>query len=103
MTMAKLSFGDTRGILNPQTGEQKFRLSRPEPSPDLKFFVQHYWMVQWDLRGQNPYVSETLPFPSVHIVIEENRPEIYGVMKSKFSRRLQGCGRAFGIKFRPGA
>ena len=101
--MAKLSFGDTRGILNPQTGEQKFSLSRPEPSPDLKFFVQHYWMVEWDLRGQNPYMSETLPFPSVQIVIEENRPEVYGVMKTKFSRCLQERGRAFGIKFRPAA
>jgi AraC-like DNA-binding protein len=48
-------------------------------------------------------VAQTLPYPSVHIVIEKGHCEVRGVQTSKFSRRLQGRGRVFGIKFHPGA
>lgn len=58
--------------------------------------------MKWNLKGRHPYIAETLPFPSVHIVIEKRKPEIYGVVTGRFARRLQGEGRAVGIKFRPG-
>ena len=32
--------------------------------------LAHFWSVQWDLRGQPPYVAETLPHPSVHLIFE---------------------------------
>jgi len=79
---------------------REFSLSRVKPALDLWPFIEHFWIVTWNLR--KPYVSETLPFPSVHIVIEKGHREINGVLTSKFSRSLQGRGRAFGIKFRPG-
>src|SRR5438067_13140023 len=47
--------GEPRGILNRKAGEEKFRLSLHQPAPDLVFFVEHYWVVDWDLRGQEPY------------------------------------------------
>jgi AraC-like DNA-binding protein len=91
----------TRGILNPTRGEQNFKLSRVVPSPDVRHFIDWYWIVTWDLREGESYRAETLPFPSVHIALEERRPEIHGVVTQKFSRRLRGRGRVFGIKFRP--
>lgn len=94
--------GKPRGILNPRAGEKRFRLSRRSPSADLAIIVEHYWMIQWDLRGQAPYLSETLPHPSVHLVVEEERSGVFGVMRGKFSRVLEDEGRVFGIKFRPG-
>jgi AraC-like DNA-binding protein len=92
-----------RGILNPKQGERKFQLARYEPADDLRFFVEHYWLVTWDLRGQEPYASETLPHPSIHLVVEPDVAHIVGVVTSKFSRLLTGEGKAFGIKFNPGA
>lgn len=92
-----------RGILNPKAGEQKFQLARYEPSEDLSLFVEHYWLVTWDLRGQEPYASETLPHPSIHLVVEPDVAHIVGVVTSKFSRLLKEQGQAFGIKFNPGA
>ena len=101
--MAESGVGKPRGILNPRAGEERFRLSRPLPSDDLAFFVEHYWIVRWDLRGQKPYTSEVLPHPCVHLVVEKGRARIYGVTREKFSRLLSGEGRVFGVKFRPGA
>lgn len=91
-----------RGILNPQLGEQKFNLTRFEPSPSLSSMVEHYWGVQWDLRGQEPYPSATLPHPAVHLTVEPTGAFIVGIVTEKFTRLLSDTGWVFGIKFKPG-
>lgn len=100
--MVKKVAQKAKGILNPKLGEQKFHLARYEPSPELRCFVEHYWTVKWDLRGQEPYTSETLPHPSVHLTIEPTGDHVVGVVTRKFSRQLEGQGWVFGIKFKPG-
>lgn len=101
--MMKPTIGKPRGILNFKAGEKKFQLSRHLPAQDLSFFIEHYWIVSWDLRGQDPYVQETLPYPSVHLVIEKDQSRVYGVETGKFARILENKGQVFGIKFKPGA
>jgi AraC-like DNA-binding protein len=101
--MMKSTIGKPRGILNLKVGEKKFQLSRHLPAQDLSFFIEHYWIVSWDLRGQEPYVQETLPYPCVHLVFEKNQSRVYGVETGKFARLLENKGRVFGIKFKPGA
>ncbi len=93
---------EPRGILSPRAGEKRFRLSRHPPSSDLEPFVEWHWIVEWDLSGREPYRQENLPHPSVHLVFERDASAIFGVMLGKFSRLLDGKGRAFGVKFRPG-
>lgn len=88
--------------MNFQAGAKKFQLSRHLPPQDLSFFIEHYWIVDWDLRGQEPYVQETLPYPSVHVVIEKDQSRVFGVQTGKFVRLLENKGRVFGIKFKPG-
>jgi AraC-like DNA-binding protein len=92
-----------RGILRHQAGATRFDLARYAPAADLAPLVEHYWTVDWDLTGQEPYRQEVLSHPSVHLAFEAGRGEIFGVIRRKFTRRLQGRGRVFGIKFRPGA
>lgn len=101
--MLTSNVGEPRGILNPVMGKQKFQLSLYAPAQDLAGFIEHYWIVDWDLRGQEPYLSETLPHPCVHLTIEQDQSRIVGVVKSRFSYLLTGMGRVFGAKFRPGA
>jgi AraC-like DNA-binding protein len=92
-----------RGILNPEGRRADLTgLVHLLPSADLAPFVEHYWIVRWDLRGQAPRVQETLPYPSVHMAIEPAQAAIYGVVKGKFTRVIEGDGMVFGIKFRPG-
>lgn len=101
--MEKRNVEKPRGVLNLKTGEKQFQLSRYEPSGDLRFFVEHYWIVTWDLRGQAPYLAETLPHPSVHLVLEKDKSRIVGVTRGKFSSLLENKGQVFGVKFKPGA
>lgn len=101
--MSRPPAGKPRGLLNPKTGEQKFELSLHMPAGHLRFFVAHYWIVAWDLRGQEPYLSENLSHPTVHLVLEKGNSKIFGVVTGRFTQLLRDQGRAFGIKFRPGA
>jgi len=91
-----------RGILYPERRSELGSLVRLAPSPDLAPFVGHYWIITWDLRGHEAQTQETLPHPSVHIALEHGRSGIYGVVKGRFTRVIEGKGRVFGIKFRPG-
>ncbi len=92
-----------RGILNPQGAERHFALSIHPPAEELAFFVEHYWIIDWDLRGQPPFTQEILPYPCVNLVFEKDYTRIFGVDSGKFARRLEEKGRVFGVKFRPGA
>jgi len=91
-----------QGLLRREESESKFRLARYVPEPPFADFLEHYWVVSWDLTGKEPYVQENLPYPSVHMVFEAGGSKIYGVMTNKFTYRLQGRGKVLGIKFRPG-
>ncbi|TND07545.1 MAG: AraC family transcriptional regulator [Bacteroidetes bacterium] len=77
-------------------------LTRFHCPESLAPFVEHFWMVCWDLRGLPPFVSENLPHPSVNLSIEKTASQITGVMKGKFIRRLEGKGSVFAVKFLPG-
>lgn len=90
-----------RGLLNLKTGND-FGLSRFQPGEELAFFIEHYWIVKWDLRNQEPLEQDVLSHPSVHLVFEKENTWIWGVVSGKFTRKLEGQGEVFGIKFRPG-
>ena len=90
------------GILNVRAGRRWWDNSIHPPAQDLAELVEHYWQVKWDLRGHEPYTQHTLSNASVHFVMERCRSHIQGVITGRFTRVLEGSGRVFGIKFRPG-
>ena len=91
-----------KGILRPAAGQERFGVGRFHPSNDLSPFIEHYWTAHWDLRDRPPFVQETLPYPSVHLVCEPGASELVGVMTARFQRVLEGKGRVFAAKFHPG-
>lgn len=91
------------GILNYHTGKDKFSLSRHAPSDDLRFFIQHYWLVDWDLREQPPYTQEVLQHPGVNVIFQRSNSYICGIESRKSVNVLQGEGEIIGVLFRPGA
>ena len=46
---------------------------------------------------------QTLPHPSIHVVQEGDEVRVVGVNRGRFTWMLQGTGRVFAAKFRPGA
>lgn len=97
------ALGQPRGVLRrPPPPAGKFRHARRSPALELACWIDHYWMVSWDLRGLEPRLVESLPHPNVHVVFEEPASKAWGVSTSKFSRVLEGKSHVFGIKFTPG-
>jgi AraC-like DNA-binding protein len=92
---------ESKAILNTPSAEGHYHLSRHVPAPELRAFVQRYWIIHWDLRGQPPFAQETVPYYCVNLVVEANGTRIWGVPRTKFRRELEGKGRVFGIKFTP--
>ncbi|WP_243735181.1 AraC family transcriptional regulator [Paenibacillus turpanensis] len=84
-------------------GKDKFQLRRYAPSERAAFFVKHYWVVRWDLSGEEPYMQQVIPNPCVNLVVQPMRTAFYGPAKQVFTYPLQGSGCVFGIKFKPGA
>lgn len=92
-----------RGVLKNAADPERERLARYHPSPDLELYVEHYWVVDWDLRGLPSQRVETLPHPSVHLIFERGvGGRVAGVSQGKFSRLLEGEGGVFSVKFTPG-
>jgi AraC-like DNA-binding protein len=92
-----------KGVLDPKAAREKLRLARVHPSADLAGVVEHHWIVAWDLRGQEPHVQKTLPYPCVHVVFQRKGAAIYGVMRGSFEARLEGKDRVLGVRFFAGA
>jgi AraC-like DNA-binding protein len=98
-----IATADTRGILNPQRGASHFTLTRHAPAPDVAQRVDRHWIVRWDLRGRSPFTQDVLPHPCVNLVFQDGEGRVFGVVRHRFSRRLEGAGIAVGTKFKPGA
>lgn len=100
--MAKEKGKPTRGVLRQNKANLITKHNRYFAGTKLDYFIEHYWTVSWDLSGKEPYLAETLPYPSVHIVFEKGNSKIFGVTRGRFSTLLKDKGSVFGIKFRPG-
>lgn len=93
-----------RGLLHKKTSFEHFELTRFEPSDDLKDWVEHHWMVLYDLGDRPPYTQRNLSHPNQHVVINSRGGSgIFGAATGVFETTLEGSGRVFATKFWPGA
>ncbi|RLL65648.1 helix-turn-helix domain-containing protein [Streptomyces sp. Z26] len=96
---------DTRGIVDAPGLFTRVRFRRHEPAPALRPYLEHYWLIDWDLT--EPYVSHVVPHPSVNVVFQRHPGlpaygEVAGVGLELSAHRLEGAGRVCGVQFRPG-
>ncbi|MFC5547152.1 DUF6597 domain-containing transcriptional factor [Massilia aerilata] len=93
-----------KGVVAPAQARKMFRMERYLPAPELAHFIDHFWIVEWDLGGQLPHVQRTLPYPCVHLVFDSTGASgIWGVPTGAFDYELKGAGKVCGLRFRPGA
>ncbi|GAA4357890.1 helix-turn-helix transcriptional regulator [Angustibacter luteus] len=93
---------DSRGIVDPAAGLDRFALDRHAPSDHVARYVGWYWVVTWDLPPGQSYPQHVLPHPVVNLVIERASALAVGVHRGQTTKVLQGHGRALGVMFRPG-
>lgn len=91
-----------RGVVGVASVRGRSPVERFLPEPILEPMVEHLWSISWDLEGKPPGTGETLPHPSVYLVIEAGRSGLAGVNTHRFQRLLEGRGRVYGVKFHPG-
>jgi AraC-like DNA-binding protein len=90
------------GVLHAGIAADRFTLSRHLPPDDLAPFLDYWWVVRWDLRGQPPHEQAILPHPNVTLAFEASGAGVFGVDRSIFKRRLTGLDKGLGVRFRPG-
>lgn len=99
----KLKDGEPpKGILNREGHLQEYEIFRYEPKEDTGQFVQHYWVITWDLRGQGPKPQTVLAHPNVNLVVERGNSRIYGLTRARSTQVIEGVGRVVSVKFKPG-
>jgi AraC-like DNA-binding protein len=92
-----------KGVLDPAAASRKFRLARYLPEAGLAPFLDHYWIVEWDLCGQAPHTQRILPYPNVNVVFDACGTGVFGVMTGASEHVLSGSGKVLGLRFRAGA
>jgi len=102
-----------RGVVGRGASTSVFDLDRRAPSDAAAPFVEQFWSVSWDLRGQGPFDSTVITFPSLHITHEwgDDGPRhgfplpntlVHGVAERVFHTTIGERGRVVGARFRPG-
>src|SRR5690606_17689730 len=95
-----------RGIVHAAAGTKKFSLKRFAPGPRLRPFVDHLWIVRYDLAPGQSHTQTVLSYPNVHLAFEQDadgrRALVYGIPQRPFVRELQGAGITLGVRFRAG-
>ncbi|MFF2780667.1 DUF6597 domain-containing transcriptional factor [Streptomyces sp. NPDC058052] len=103
---------DTRGIVAAAELLSRVRFRRHLPAPELRPYLEHYWLIDWAL--PEPYTTHVVPHPSVNVVFQRYGPlgagaaaarseaEVSGIGPGLFTKRLEGEGRVCGVQFRPG-
>jgi AraC-like DNA-binding protein len=94
---------ESRAVLEPAAAAKRFSLARHPAAEDVGFFVAWYWIVRWDLAGEERFTQETLPYPCVNFVFERGASVAFGVISGRGSRELHGAGAVIGVKLHPGA
>ncbi|MFI5899700.1 DUF6597 domain-containing transcriptional factor [Streptomyces cyaneofuscatus] len=102
---------DTRGIVDAPDLFTHVHFRRRKPAPALRPYLEHYWLIDWDL--DQPYAAHVVPHPSVNLVVQRYEAgesareragyaEVAGIGLGLFTRKLTGRGRVCGVQFRPG-
>lgn len=97
------SAAPVKAVVAPALASRTFRMARYLPGPALAPFLDHYWVVEWDLAGRPPFVQRTLPYPCVHVVFDRAQSGIWGVPTGPFDYTLRDAGKVCGLRFWTGA
>ncbi|GAA2621166.1 helix-turn-helix domain-containing protein [Streptomyces axinellae] len=99
---------DTGGIVAAHGLLARVHFRRRAAAGPLRRWVEHYWLIDWDLT--EPYVSQVVPHPCVNVVLERrgaagrapDSGSVAGVGTGLYTTKLAGVGRVCGVQFRPG-
>ncbi|MFD6067760.1 AraC family transcriptional regulator [Amycolatopsis lurida] len=89
------------GIVNAR--QAKFSLVRHRPAPELRPFVEHHWVLRWNLSGRPPQEQVVLPNLAVNVTFFRDAAGAFGPGKRPFRYTVAGMDHGIGVRFQPGA
>lgn len=92
---------ETRGILNVRNFKQHAEHLTFLPRKMLRDYIEHFWLISWELPDGKGHKQSVIPHPNTHISFLKNSSHIQGVHKKKYTHTLEGSGNIIGIKFKP--
>ena len=94
------ALGGDRHILDTDNAALRYRVLRRAPHAELEAFIEHYWIIRWDLI--DPFTTQVLPPASANLVFQAGGARLSGVTTGSFDYTLEGRGTVVGVMFRPG-
>ncbi|GAA1942065.1 helix-turn-helix domain-containing protein [Amycolatopsis minnesotensis] len=92
----------TRGATGEALGTANVAVARKLPAAELREFVEYYWLVRWNLRGQEPQAQHALPTIAVYASFFAGNTGVVGPSHGTLSHLLTGSGQGLAVRFRPG-
>ena len=95
---------EPKGHLDP-AGFQQHIAFRTYASPaNLAPFIEHFWVLNWDRAGQQPYISEQVMHrPYVDVYVSRYESGIQCTFRNKRAYKAESVDRIIGARFKPGA
>lgn len=102
-----------RGVVGRPASSSQYDLHRWSSDGPATRYVEYFWSVTWDLRGQQPVDSTVITFPCLHLTHEWGDDGVrhgfplpatllHGVVDHVFRITISGRGAVVGARFRPG-
>ncbi|MEV6910543.1 AraC family transcriptional regulator [Amycolatopsis sp. NPDC051071] len=91
------------GIVNARQARAAFSLVRHRPAPELQPFVDHHWVLRWELGDRPPHEQVVLPNLAVNVTFFRDATGAFGPGKRPFRYVVEGADHGIGVRFRPGA
>lgn len=89
-------------VLDPLHSAQYYSLKMYEPAQELALFVDHYWIMRWELPAGASFTAEVIPSPYINLTFMSEGSQITGVTTGKYTYDVHGKGTIVGAKFHPG-
>jgi AraC-like DNA-binding protein len=89
-------------VLDPVHSAQYYSLVMPKPSEKLSRFVDHYWVMRWDVPGSQSFIAEVIPSAYINLTCMPEGAKVTGVTTGKYTYEVSGKGVIVGAKFLPG-
>jgi AraC-like DNA-binding protein len=93
---------EPRGRLDPAGFERHVRFETRQPPPDLAPFIEHFWIVAWNLAHGAYNSVEVMHRPYVDVFVSPQQSGIQGTFRRTRTYLAAGSGRIVGARFLPG-
>lgn len=94
---------EPRGRLDPDAFERHVSFRTRAPSDALRPFVDHFWVIRWEMTEDGFRSEEVMHRPYVDVFLSPEWSGIQGTFRGKRVYEARGSGRIVGARFLPGA